>query len=83
VVTLTVVIGGLCAWAITKAIAVRRSPVLAGPEDIIGMQGVVREGGLVQVHGELWKARAAEPLRTGQRVEVDELDGLTLRVHPL
>jgi membrane-bound serine protease (ClpP class) len=83
VLTLTIVIGGLWAWAISKAIAVRRQPVLAGPEEIIGMQGVVREGGLVQVHGELWKVRAAEPLRTGQRVQVDELDGLTLHVHPV
>jgi membrane-bound serine protease (ClpP class) len=81
VVTLTVVIGGLWAWAISKAIAVRRRPVLTGPEDIVGMHGVVREGGLVQVRGELWKARAAEPLRTGQRVEIDDLDGLTLHVH--
>jgi membrane-bound serine protease (ClpP class) len=81
VVTLTLVIGGLWAWAISKAIAVRRRPVLFGPENVVGMQGVVREGGLVQVHGELWKARASEPLRTGQRVEVDELDGLTLHVH--
>ena len=83
VVTITVVIGGLWAWAISKAIAVRRRPVLVGPKDIVGMQGVVKQGGLVQVHGELWKARAAEPLRTGQRVEVDELDGLILRVHPV
>ena len=83
VVTLTVVIGGLWAWAISKAIAVRRRPVLVGPSDIVGMQGVVRDGGLVQVHGELWQAKAAEPLRAGQRVEVDELEGLTLRVHPV
>jgi membrane-bound serine protease (ClpP class) len=81
VVTLTVLIGGLWAWAISKAIAVRRRPVLVGPRDIVGMQGVVKDGGLVQVHGELWKARAAEPLRAGQHVEVDELDGLTLHVH--
>jgi len=83
VVSITVVIGGLWAFAIAKAIAVRRQPVLAGPEDIVGMQGVVREGGLVLVHGELWRVRAAEPLRTGQRVEVDQLDGLTLHVHPV
>ena len=83
VVTLTVVIGGLWAWAISKAIAVRRRPVLTGPEKIVGMHGVVKEGGLVLVHGELWKARAPEPLRTGQRVEVDQLDGLTLHVHQL
>jgi len=83
VVTITVVIGGLWAFAISKAIAVRRRPVQVGPEDIVGMQGIVRDGGLVMVHGELWKARAAEPLRAGQHVEVDELDGLTLHVHPV
>ena len=83
VVTLTVVIGGLWAWAISKAIAVRRQPVSVGPEGIVGMQGVVREGGLVFVKGELWRARAPEPLRAGQRVEVDALDGMTLRVHAL
>ena len=43
------------------------------------MQGVVREGGLVFVHGELWRARADEPLRLGQRVAVDRLDGLDAR----
>jgi membrane-bound serine protease (ClpP class) len=83
VVTITVVIGGLWAFAIAKAIGVRRRPVAVGPRDIVGMQGVVKDGGLVQVHGELWKARAAEPLRAGQRVEVDDLEGLTLHVHPV
>ena len=29
------------------------------------MQGVVREGGLVVVHGELWRASAREPLWRG------------------
>jgi membrane-bound serine protease (ClpP class) len=83
VVTITVVIGGAWAWAIAKAIAVRREPVTVGPEEIVGMHGVVREGGMVYVHGELWRARADEPLRAGQTVEVDQLDGLTLTVHPV
>ena len=48
------------------------APVLVGPEEIVGMQGVVREGGLVQVHGELWKAKARRaaphrPARRGRR----------------
>ena len=60
----------------------RRSPVTVGPQEIIGMQGVVRDGGLVFVRGELWRARSPEPLAPGQRVEVDRLDGLTLTVHP-
>mgnify|MGYP003704949537 FL=1 len=45
------------------------------------MEGIVRNGGLVSVHGELWHARCDEPLSPGERVRVDGLDGLTLDVH--
>jgi len=47
------------------------------------MEGVVRDGWLVFVRGELWRVRSPEPLAPGQRVRVDALDGLTLRVHPV
>jgi membrane-bound serine protease (ClpP class) len=81
VILVTLVLGGVWAFGISKAVAVRRSPVSVGPQEIVGMEGVVRAGGLVYVRGELWRARSTEPLRTGQRVAVDGLDGLTLRVH--
>ena len=60
-------------WAIAvgKAIAARRRPVTVGPSEIVGMEGVVRAAGLVFVHGELWRARSAEPLEPGERVSVD------------
>jgi membrane-bound serine protease (ClpP class) len=83
VVAITVVIGGFWAFAIGKAVAVRRQPVSVGPQEIVGMEGVVREGGLVYVHGELWRVRSPEPLEPGQHVRVDGLDGLTLNVHPV
>ena len=73
-------LGGLWAFAMTKAIAVRRQPISVGPEEIVGMEGVVREGGLVFVRGELWRAQADGPLRTGQHVRVESLDGVALRV---
>jgi membrane-bound serine protease (ClpP class) len=81
VVTLTAVIGGFWAFAMAKAIAERRRPVAVGPEEIIGMEGVVRSGGYVFVHGELWQAHSDEPLDDGMRVKVDALHGLTLDVH--
>jgi membrane-bound serine protease (ClpP class) len=81
VVTLTALIGGFWAFAIGKAIAVRRRPVSVGPEEIVGMEGVVRDDGHVFVHGELWRARSGEQLDPGARVKVDGLDGLTLDVH--
>jgi membrane-bound serine protease (ClpP class) len=81
IVTFTAVIGGFWALAIGKAVTARRMPVTVGPQEIVGMEGVVREGGLVFVRGELWRARSAEPLAPGQRVRVDGLSGLTLDVH--
>ena len=82
-VTITVLIGGFWAFAIGKAVAARRQPVTVGPQEIVGMEGVVRDGGLVFVRGELWRVRSPEPLGPGQRVRVDGLDGLTLNVHPV
>jgi membrane-bound serine protease (ClpP class) len=82
VVALTALIGGFWAVAMGKAIAARRRPVLVGPQEIIGMEGVVRDSGWVFVHGELWRAESDQPLRQGQRVRVDAVHGLTLAVTP-
>jgi membrane-bound serine protease (ClpP class) len=83
VMAVTVVLGGFWAFALTKAVRVKRQPVAMGPEEIVGMEGVVRDSGLVFVHGELWRARSAAPLAPGQRVRVDDVDGLTLSVSEL
>jgi membrane-bound serine protease (ClpP class) len=80
VVTVTALIGGFWAFAVGKSVAARRAPVTVGPEQIIGLEGVVREGN-VFVRGELWRARSDEPPHDGDRVAVDALDGLTLAVH--
>jgi membrane-bound serine protease (ClpP class) len=81
VVSIAVVLGALWAFALSKAVQVRRSPVAVGPQTIVGQLGEVRRGGLVFVNGELWQARAEEELRPGTRVQVDGMDGLVLRVH--
>jgi membrane-bound serine protease (ClpP class) len=62
-------------------VQVRRRPVSVGPQSIVGERGQVRRGGLVFVHGELWRARADEPLQPGDEVEVEGIaDGLVLDV---
>jgi membrane-bound serine protease (ClpP class) len=81
VVTLTVLLGGSWAFAISKAVAVRKSPVRVSPQQIVGMEGVARGEGQVFVRGELWRARSSETLRPGDHVRVAGLDGLTLDVH--
>jgi membrane-bound serine protease (ClpP class) len=82
VVTVTALLGGFWAFAMGKAIAIRRRPPSVGPDEIVGMEGVVRDGGYVFVHGELWRAHADEPLREGQHVLVERVEGLTLDVRP-
>jgi membrane-bound serine protease (ClpP class) len=81
IVTVTAVLGGAWAFAISKAIAVRRSPVRVSPQQIVGMEGVARGDGQVFVRGELWRARSDDRLHPGDRVRVAGLDGLTLDVH--
>jgi membrane-bound serine protease (ClpP class) len=82
VVGITVVIGLLWAFAMSKALTVRRRPAAVGPQEIIGMEGVVRDDRHVFVRGELWQAESEQPLRIGQHVRVDAIDGLTLAVTP-
>ena len=75
-------IAAFWAFVATKAFQARRQPVAVGPHGIIGAVGEVREGGYVYVNGELWRARSADgsPLKPGERVSVEEVEGLTLTV---
>jgi membrane-bound serine protease (ClpP class) len=85
-VAFAVGIGLIWVFALTKAVQVRRSPVRAGPQTIVGELGEARRDDLVFVHGELWRARPAgdEPLRPGQRVRVASVGPeLTLIVEPV
>jgi membrane-bound serine protease (ClpP class) len=64
----------------------QRRPVVSGREELVGAPGVVLEDfeheGWVRLHSENWRARAATPLKAGQRVRVAAIDGLTLDVIP-
>ena len=84
VISIAVTLGAVWAFAISKAVQVRHSPVEVGPQLIAGSIGEVRGDGLVYVNGELWQARTStgEKLRPGERVRVESLDGLVLTVHP-
>jgi membrane-bound serine protease (ClpP class) len=84
VIGIAVTLGALWAFAISKAVQVRHSPVEVGPQLIAGSVGEVRDNGLVYVNGELWQARtpSGEKLRPGEKVRVESLDGLVLTVRP-
>jgi len=73
-------------WSFTlgKGIAARRQPVRFGPELLVGMEGEVRDSGLVFVNGELWQADTSDaaPLLPGEHVTVEAVEGIRLRVRP-
>jgi len=84
VVTFTVLVAAVWAFAVAKSLQVRRRPVSVGPESIVGERGEVRRNGLVFVRGELWRAHGAEALRPGDEVEVTGLEeDLVLDVRPV
>jgi membrane-bound serine protease (ClpP class) len=63
----------------------KRKPV-TGKEELVGMEGMARtdismEGGTVSLHGELWAAYAEEPIAKDNKVVVESVSGLKLKVH--
>lgn len=67
----------------------REQPVRGGQEELLGARGEARTAldpdGQVLLGGALWRARLAGgdgPLRPGDRVTVEAIDGLTLMVRP-
>jgi membrane-bound serine protease (ClpP class) len=77
-------LAAMMALIVVKIVQVRESPVAVGPNTVVGTSGVVRNGGLVFVNGELWRARTehGETLRQGDEVEVERIEGLELVVRP-
>jgi membrane-bound serine protease (ClpP class) len=70
----------------TLALKARRRPVVSGRENMIGSVGEVLhdfEGeGWARVQGETWRIRSAAPLKAGEHVSVEAVDGLILQVTP-
>jgi membrane-bound serine protease (ClpP class) len=85
-VTFAVVLGLAWAFALSKAVQVRRRPVSVGPQMIVGEIGEARRNNLVFVNGELWRAKPTNgaPLKPGQQVRVAAVDpALVLEVEPV
>jgi membrane-bound serine protease (ClpP class) len=63
-------------FALTRVIRAARNPVAVGATRLVGEEGVVRRNGMVSLHGELWRAHAADnaPLVPGSRVRVEEVE---------
>jgi len=68
------------------AIAAKMRKAVTGEAGMVDALGLAKTDlqplGKVLVHGELWDARARQPIAKGARVRVREIDGLTLVVEP-
>lgn len=82
-------LGAFTLFAASKAVAARHAPPRDPAHDLLGATGTVRSGfaptAHVYVQGALWRARLEDPeasAAVGERVEVTNVDGLTLTVKP-
>jgi membrane-bound serine protease (ClpP class) len=82
----TAVTAGLILLALSLLLRSRRRPVVTGREALIGAGGEAvtweQDEGRVRVKGEIWRARAAQPLQPGTRIKVIDREGLVLVVEP-
>jgi membrane-bound serine protease (ClpP class) len=73
---------------ITKVIQVHKRKPVSGKEGIIGEKGIAKSdidknGGIVFVHGEIWKAISNEKIKKGEEIIVKKIDGLKLIVEKI
>ncbi len=84
--SIAAVAAGLMLLTMTMLVRSRRRAVVSGIEQMLDSTGSVidwmDERGRVRVQGEIWQARAAQPIGPGARVRVKAIDGLTLVVEP-
>ncbi len=94
VIAVGLVLGGLLAFAVERAVRARRMPKHTGWEGMVGAIGEVRQPldpvGQIFVEGALWRAELAAAaggngrrLERGSKVRVESVEGLTLRVRPV
>jgi len=78
------VAGGFMLWILKKFASLRHRQVVSGAEYMIGRNGTVIEDftgrGRVEVDGESWIADSDEPLTAGQKIRVEAMDKLVLKV---
>jgi membrane-bound serine protease (ClpP class) len=79
-----VLTGGFFMVVTALVIHTHRSKVRSGEQGLIGEKGIVKQTldpeGLIFVHGELWKAIGAEKIMINEKVVVEGVDGLVLKV---
>jgi membrane-bound serine protease (ClpP class) len=79
-------LGVITVFLMTIALRARANKVVTGAEGLIGAVAVAQTAlapsGKVFVHGEMWDAVASANVPAGERVVVQKVDGLELKVDP-
>jgi membrane-bound serine protease (ClpP class) len=76
------------AWIVTAGIKVQFTGPRTGLETMVGRQAEVVDpvgpgGGKVFVDGEYWNAVSEEAIPEGEACEIEEIEGLTMKVRPV
>ncbi len=86
VITVAAVAAALFSATLLLAARQRKRPIVSGREEMIGAVAEALESfsasGQVRAHGEIWSARASEPVVRGQHLLIKNIDGLILEVEP-
>ena len=86
ILSLSIISAGFFLFVVGAAVKSHQRPVVSGQEEMLHSTGRVIENfsdtGRIRVHGEVWQAETAVPLRRGDRVRVVGVDGLVLKVQP-
>jgi membrane-bound serine protease (ClpP class) len=81
------VAGGFMLWILRKFSTLRHRQVVSGAEYMIGRYGEVLEDfsgrGRVEVDGESWLAESEQPVSTGQKIRVNAINKLVLKIEPI
>ncbi|HZR65976.1 MAG TPA: nodulation protein NfeD [Terriglobales bacterium] len=79
-------LGAITVFLMSIALRARRNKITTGVEGLVGEIGVAQTllapAGKVFVHGEIWDAIATSEVPAGEKIVVQKVDGLQLRVNP-
>ncbi|MEE9160229.1 MAG: nodulation protein NfeD [Gammaproteobacteria bacterium] len=84
IIAVSIMTSGFFLVVIRLAFKAHKKPVVSGAEEMLGSIGQVMEdfenSGFIHIHGETWQVESTTPMHRGDKVEVTEMTGLTLKV---
>jgi membrane-bound serine protease (ClpP class) len=87
IIAISIVSAAFFLLIINLAIKSRARPIVSGHEELLGKIATVisveENKTWTRVHGELWQARAAVPLKPGQKIKIVRVEDVILIVEPI